>query len=100
VRTPCRDKARSGSPVRAGQAPRSYSWRRPATEFLTTRRAKITPEQADLTAYALARALRLDDVERAHLLDLIRAADARPGPTRRRPTILRVRPSVQRILDR
>jgi transcriptional regulator with XRE-family HTH domain len=110
-------------------------------QFLATRRAKITPEKAGLTAYgrnrrvtglrreevallagisieyytrlergdatgvsddvldALARALQLDDVERAHLLDLIRTANARRRPTRRRATGQRVRPSVQRILD-
>jgi transcriptional regulator with XRE-family HTH domain len=110
-------------------------------QFLTTRRAKITPEQAGLPRYggrrrvaglrreevallagisieyytrlergdargvsdevldALARALQLDDVERAHLVDLIRTANAMRRPTRRRPTRERVRPSVQRILD-
>ena len=109
-------------------------------QFLTTRRAKITPEQAGLPRYggrrrvtglrreevallagisieyytrlergdahgvsdevldALARALQFDDVERAHLDDLIRTANAGP-PNRRRPTRERVRPSVQRILD-
>jgi transcriptional regulator with XRE-family HTH domain len=109
-------------------------------EFLTSRRARITPEQAGLPVFggtrrvpglrreeaamlagvsvdyytrlergnlsgasesvldALARALQLDEAERAHLFDLARAA----GPmarTRRRPTPKRVRPSVQRILD-
>jgi transcriptional regulator with XRE-family HTH domain len=47
---------------------------------------------------ALARALQLDEAERAHLLDLARAA----GPatqTRRRPSREQVRPSVQLILD-
>jgi len=108
--------------------------------FLTSRRAKITPEQAGLATYgrnrrvpglrrsevadlagvsveyyaqlergnlagvsesvldALARALHLDDAERAHLLDLARVA----GPARRpraRPAAQRVRPSVTRILD-
>jgi transcriptional regulator with XRE-family HTH domain len=109
-------------------------------QFLTTRRAKITPEQAGLPRYgrkrrvaglrreevallagisieyytrlergdargasddvleALARALQLDDVERAHLIDLVRTANA-TRPARRRPTRERVRPSVQRILD-
>ena len=108
-------------------------------QFLTTRRAKITPERAGLPHYggrrrvaglrreevallagisieyytrlergdargvsdevldALARALQLDDVERVHLTDLIRTANAR-RPTRR-PAKERVRPSVQRILD-
>jgi transcriptional regulator with XRE-family HTH domain len=109
-------------------------------QFLTTRRAKITPERAGLSHYggkrrvpglrreevallagisieyytrlergdargvsddvldALARALQLDDVERAHLVDLVRTANA-TRTARRRPTRERVRPSVQRILD-
>ena len=109
-------------------------------EFLTTRRAKITPEQAGLPSYGgrrrvaglrrdevallagisieyytrpergnirgasaevmdgMARALQLDEVERAHLADLVRTANA-ARPVRRRPDRLRVRPSVQRLLD-
>ncbi|MFL5853724.1 MAG: helix-turn-helix domain-containing protein, partial [Solirubrobacteraceae bacterium] len=103
-------------------------------EFLTSRRAKITPDQAGLTAYgprrvpglrreevavlagvsvpyytrlergdlsgvsegvldALARALQLDDAERAHLFDLARAA----GPTasrRRRSAPKQLRPGA------
>ena len=45
----------------------------------------------------IARALQLDEAERAHLIDLVRIANT----TRqvRRPTRQRVRPSVQRILD-
>jgi transcriptional regulator with XRE-family HTH domain len=46
---------------------------------------------------ALARALRLDDAERTHLYDLVRANAARP--MRRRPAQQRVRPTVQRVLD-
>src|SRR3954447_27030667 len=94
-------------------------------EFLTTRRAKITPEQAGLPSYGkrrvpglrreevaslagmsveyykrlergnvsgaselvlegLARALQLDDAERAHLFDLARAASP-VAPKRSRP---------------
>jgi transcriptional regulator with XRE-family HTH domain len=109
-------------------------------EFLTSRRAKITPEQAGLTSYgprrvpglrreevavlagvsvpyytrlergdmsgvsgsvleALARALRLDEAERAHLLDLARAAQPLGRPPRRRPAKHRIRPSVQQLLD-
>lgn len=109
-------------------------------EFLTSRRARITPEQAGLPVFggtrrvlglrreeaamlagvsvdyytrlergnlkgvsetvldALARGLRLDEAERAHLFDLARAA----GPTTARPrrrSAPKVRPSVQRILD-
>jgi transcriptional regulator with XRE-family HTH domain len=108
-------------------------------EFLATRRAKITPEQAGLPSYgqrrvpglrreevaslagvsadyyrrlergqvsgvselvleALARALRLDEAERAHLFDLARAASP-VAPKRSRPAKKRVRPVVQRLLD-
>ena len=108
--------------------------------FLTTRRARITPDQAGLPAYGgrrrvkglrraevamlagisveyytrlergtargvsedvlegLSRALQLDDAERAHLYDLVRAAQAN-APARRRPAQERVRGSVQQILD-
>jgi transcriptional regulator with XRE-family HTH domain len=109
-------------------------------EFLTSRRARITPDQAGLPVYggqrrvpglrreevsllagvsvdyytrlergningvsdsvleALARALQLDEAERAHLFDLARAAQP-AAPARRRPAKQRVRPGVQRILD-
>jgi transcriptional regulator with XRE-family HTH domain len=108
-------------------------------EFLTTRRARITPEQAGLPSYGrrrvkglrreevaslagvsveyykrlergnvsgaselvlegLARALQLDDAERAHLFDLVRAANP-VTPKRPRPVKQRIRPVVQRILD-
>jgi transcriptional regulator with XRE-family HTH domain len=109
-------------------------------EFLTTRRAKIAPEQADLPIFggsrrvpglrreevallagvsvdyytrlergnaagvsdtvldALARALQLDEVERAHLYDLARAQQTTTRP-RRRATARRVRPGVLRMLD-
>src|SRR3982751_6771626 len=107
-------------------------------EFLTTRRARITPEQGGLPSYgprrvtglrreevaslagvsveyykrlergnvsgaseavleALARALQLDDAERAHLHDLARAAN--PVAAKRRRPSQRVRPVVQRIVD-
>jgi transcriptional regulator with XRE-family HTH domain len=107
-------------------------------EFLTSRRARITPEQAGLSMYgarrvpglrreevavlagvsiqyytrlergdasgvsesvlnALAGALQLDDAERAHLLDLARAAH--PTRARRRQTRSRVRPEIQWMLD-
>src|SRR5215208_5808285 len=48
---------------------------------------------------ALARALRLDEAERAHLFDLARAAQPTGIPPRRRQTRQRVRPAVQQILD-
>jgi transcriptional regulator with XRE-family HTH domain len=110
-------------------------------EFLTSRRARITPEQAGLRTYghgprrvpglrreevallagvsiayytklergdtsgvsetvleSLARALRLDDAERAHLFDLARAQTTTARPRRRRSP-QRIRPGVQRLLD-
>jgi transcriptional regulator with XRE-family HTH domain len=109
-------------------------------EFLTTRRAKVTPESAGLPTYgrhrrvsglrreevallagisveyytrlergnargvsddvldAVSRGLQLDEAERAHLLDLVRTANAERTP-RRAATPQRVRPSVQRIVD-
>jgi transcriptional regulator with XRE-family HTH domain len=109
------------------------------SEFLTSRRARVTPEQVGLPSFgsrrvkglrreevaslagvsadyykrlergnlagasemvldAIARALQLDDAERAHLFDLARAAN--PGvPRRPRPAPKRIRPVIQRILD-
>jgi transcriptional regulator with XRE-family HTH domain len=109
-------------------------------DFLASRRARVTPDQAGLPAFggrrrvpglrreevamlagvsvdyytrlergnlhgaseavldALARALQLDEAERAHLFDLARSAG--PGSrVRRSPTAQRVRPGVQRVLD-
>jgi transcriptional regulator with XRE-family HTH domain len=109
-------------------------------DFLISRRARITPEQAGLPAYGgnrrvsglrreevamlagvsvdyyirmergnargvsdivldnLARALRLDEAERAHLYDLARAAN-NGARAPRRPARQQVRPAVQRLLD-
>ncbi|MFD0661455.1 helix-turn-helix domain-containing protein [Thermocatellispora tengchongensis] len=44
---------------------------------------------------AVARALQLDDAERAHLFDLARAAATGPSPRR----VRKVRPGLQRMLD-
>jgi transcriptional regulator with XRE-family HTH domain len=109
-------------------------------EFLTSRRAKITPKQAGLPVYGgdarrvpglrreevallagvsvdyytrlergnargvsdsvldnLARALQLDQAERTHLFDLVRAANAVARP--RQAVKQQIRPAVQRILD-
>lgn len=111
-------------------------------EFLTSRRARLTPEQVGLSTYgsrrvpglrreevavlagvsvpyytrlergeaggvsesvlsALAGALRLDEAERAHLSDLVRAAQPAGSarPRRRRAAAQVVRPDVQQILD-
>jgi len=46
----------------------------------------------------VTRALQLDEAERAHLFDLVRAAST-VHLTRRRPSQERVRPTVQRILE-
>jgi transcriptional regulator with XRE-family HTH domain len=48
---------------------------------------------------AIARALQLDEAERAHLFDLARAANATARAPRRRRAQQQVRPGVQRILD-
>lgn len=109
-------------------------------DFLKSRRARITPQQAGLPAYGakrrvpglrreevallagisveyytrlergnargvsesvlegLARALQLDEAERAHLFDLVRAANTNRAPARR-PAQQRVRVSIQRLID-
>jgi transcriptional regulator with XRE-family HTH domain len=109
-------------------------------EFLISRRARITPDEAGLPAYGshrrvkglrreevamlagisveyytrlergnaagaseevlegIARALQLDDAARAHVFDLVRAAN-KAQPARRRPSQERVRPAVQRVVD-
>jgi transcriptional regulator with XRE-family HTH domain len=48
---------------------------------------------------SLARALQLDDAERAHLYNLIKASTPAARASRR-PSTSRVRPAVQRLLDR
>ena len=54
---------------------------------------------SDSVLEALARALQLDDAERAHLFDLARAASPVTAAPRRRRAQKGLRPSVQRILD-
>jgi transcriptional regulator with XRE-family HTH domain len=114
--------------------------KREIRDFLSSRRAKLTPDQVGLPDHgprrvpglrreevavlagvsapyytrlergnvhgvsesvleALARALQLDDAERAHLFDLARAAQPTVPARRRRPAKQRVRPSVQYVLD-
>ena len=112
-------------------------------EFLTSRRARLTPAQAGLRTFgsgprrvpglrreevaslagvsiayytklergdasgvsdtvleSLSRALQLDDAERAHLFDLVRAQHPVARTRRRRTAPPTIRPSVQRLLDR
>ncbi|WP_369373219.1 helix-turn-helix transcriptional regulator [Promicromonospora sp. Populi] len=112
-------------------------------EFLTTRRARLTPDQVGLPDFGgrrrvpglrreevalvagmsveyyvrlergnatgvsaavlegIGRALKLDDVERAHLYDLVRTANQGAHPQRRRirAQTLQVRPGVQQLID-
>ena len=46
----------------------------------------------------IARALHLDEAERAHLFDLIRTANAGRAP-QKKPVQLRVRPTIQQLVD-
>ena len=64
--------------------------------YIRLERGHITEVSDDVLA-AVARALRLDDAERAHLSDLARAARAPSTPRRRAAQA--VRPSVQWLLD-
>ncbi len=120
---------RTRGPPRLEDVDNRHEVRQEVREFLTTRRARLTPDQVGLPATgsrrvpglrrsevaslaglsveyyarlergqitgassgvleALARALQLDDTERAHLFDLARAADGIPtsGRPRRRTT--------------
>ncbi|HUR72940.1 MAG TPA: helix-turn-helix transcriptional regulator [Sporichthya sp.] len=114
--------------------------RQEVREFLSSRRAKITPDQAGVPLYgqrrrvpglrreevaqlagvstdyytrlekgnlrgasdsvldAIARALHLDDAERAHLFDLARAARGSSREPRRKGPAP-IRPSIQHLLD-
>ncbi|MET7895867.1 helix-turn-helix transcriptional regulator [Streptomyces mirabilis] len=54
---------------------------------------------SDAVLDALARALRMDDTERAHLYDLARAAGTSPRRRRKPADPQGVRPNVQRLLD-
>jgi transcriptional regulator with XRE-family HTH domain len=54
---------------------------------------------SDSVLEAVARALQLDEAERAHLFDLARAANDTPAVRRRQPTQQRLRPGIQQLLD-
>lgn len=131
------------APLRPGAAPTVVVMdnRNEVRDFLASRRATITPEQAGVPLYgqrrrvkglrreevaqlagvstdyytriekgnlasasesvleAIARALHLDDSERAHLLDLARAARGGAQPPRRRAQPQQLRDSLQHVLD-
>lgn len=127
-------------PPASGTYGRGVDNRDEVREFLTSRRAKITPEQAGLPAgsrrrvpglrrsevaaladmsveyyaklergslagaspavlEAVARALRLDDAERAHLLHLAQAADGSDALTRPRRHVTRQGAALHRSLQ-
>ena len=129
------------TPARAGRSVVPVVNREDVSEFLATRRARITPHDVGLPTHganrrvpglrreevavlagvsidyytrlergnlagvsdsvleAVARALQLDEAERAHLLDLARTANNTSTSRRRRPSQNRVRPGMQRLLD-
>jgi transcriptional regulator with XRE-family HTH domain len=67
-------------------------------EYYTRLERGSTRGVSDEVLDGITRALQLDEVERAHLIDLVRTASA-ARPARGRATPQRVRPSVQRLLD-
>jgi transcriptional regulator with XRE-family HTH domain len=69
-----------------------------SVEYYTRLERGNTRGVSDDVLEGIARALQLDEAERAHLFDLVRAAMTTSAP-RRRPTQERVRQSVQLILD-
>ena len=93
LRTVRRDPARAGAAPRGGRAAG-----RGQRRLLHAPRARQPSGVSETVLEALARALQLDEAERAHLFDLARAAQSTPRP-RRRPAPQGVRPSVQRMLD-
>jgi transcriptional regulator with XRE-family HTH domain len=69
-----------------------------SVEYYTRLERGTTSGVSEEVLEGFARALQLDEAERTHLYDLVRAAN-RARPSRPRPTQDRVRPTVQRILD-
>ena len=69
-----------------------------SAEYYTRLERGNTNGVSDDVLEGIARALQLDDAERAHLFDLVRAASIGRSP-RRRPAQERVRQTVQQILD-
>jgi transcriptional regulator with XRE-family HTH domain len=69
-----------------------------SVEYYTRLERGTTTGVSEDVLEGISRALQLDEAERAHLFDLVRAGD-RNRPTRARPAQERVRPTIQRILD-
>src|SRR3984885_8898314 len=139
--SPCQRATDSGSQTRPqGPTLDLMDTKNEIRAFLTSRRGRVTPEQAGLPSYGarrvpglrreevavlagvsiqyytrlergdlngvsesvlegLARALALDDAERAHLIDLARATNPMPARPRRRPAKHGVRSELQWTLD-
>jgi transcriptional regulator with XRE-family HTH domain len=71
-----------------------------SVEYLTRLERGNARGVSDEVVDSLARALRLDDVERAHLIDLVRTANTPVGRISRRPARLdHVRPGIRQLLD-
>ncbi|MFJ8533818.1 helix-turn-helix transcriptional regulator [Streptomyces sp. NPDC093591] len=98
------------SPADAGVAPSGATRRVPglrreevahlagvSPDYYTRLEQGRHPNVSEAVLDAVARALRLDDDERAHLLDLARPRTARPG--RRPERVQRARPEVHRMLE-
>ena len=86
--------AAAGSP--AYDAKKSRCWAGSASYYTQLERGTVRGVSEDVLD-AISRALQLDDVERTHLFDLVRAAKQRPTKGRSSPK--HVRPGVQRLLD-
>jgi hypothetical protein len=69
-----------------------------ASPYYTKLERGDTSGVSETVLESLARALQLDEAERAHLFDLARAQTTTARP-RRRGSLQRVRPGVQRLLD-
>jgi transcriptional regulator with XRE-family HTH domain len=70
-----------------------------STDYYTRLEKGNLRSASDSVLEAIARALQLDDAERAHLLDLARAARSGGREPRRRTPPQQVRPSLQHMLD-
>ena len=99
--------AQAGLPVYGGDRRRVSGLRREeaallagiSSEYYTRLERGNATGVSESVIDGITHALQLDDAERAHLLDLIRAASTTTRPSRRRTAPPRVRPSVQRVLD-
>ncbi|MFE2836113.1 helix-turn-helix domain-containing protein [Streptomyces mirabilis] len=66
--------------------------------YIRLERGALT-RASDSVLQAIARALRLDAAEQAHLIDLARAGRSSPAPRSRRTTPAAIAPQLQTVLD-